>query len=588
MAAKPRQAECTSQELRAAAERLSANAFINALMRETPLADWSDDPHELRLRLPQAGRELHLRARYRSSCSRHQFEWPIRSADGPLEWLQAVEMIAAEPSLFPGTPAESRALFVSRSKASVQNLELALQARAPVLDSLLTRLSDFAAGEQALLSGHSIHPTPKSRDQFDDDDSARYAPEFGQDFRLQWIAVAADRLHGESADGLPAEEHARRLYRQDVPESPAAAPLAVPMHPWQWQRLRHHPQLAAAMGDGRIRELGPGQAGWRATSSLRAVHAAHAGEMLKFSLSLRLTNSIRTLLPKEMQRGLELRRVMRCSAAREFQARFPQFRVMGEPAFLTLIGDDGAALPESLVMFRDNPFRGHEARDCCVLATLTQDHPLGGDALAAQLIRRRAARQGQSTAAAAEHWFDRFLDVAVVPLAYAQADYGLLFGAHQQNLVLRFEDELPAAAWFRDCQGTGYSPTAHRRFAAELPQLGQRSQNLLDTDFGNRLLTYYLIINSALGLIGAIGASGLVDESRLLARLRRRLEQIRDQGVADPSWLDFVLDAPEWKAKGNFRCAFTNINETTTDDPLAVYHPLPNALGPTLSGYPDA
>ena len=46
--------------------------------------------------------------------------------------------------------------------------------------------------------------------------------------------------------------------------------------------------------------------------------------------------------------------------------------------------------------------------------------------------------------------------MALKPFLIAQADYGILVSAHQQNTVLALEGGYPAGMWFRDCQGTTF------------------------------------------------------------------------------------------------------------------------------------
>ena len=51
--------------------------------------------------------------------------------------------------------------------------------------------SPFLDSEQALLLGHPLHPTPKSREGLGDAESAAYSPELRGAHRLHWFAVDA-------------------------------------------------------------------------------------------------------------------------------------------------------------------------------------------------------------------------------------------------------------------------------------------------------------------------------------------------------------------------------------------------------------
>lgn len=571
----------------AGAERLSINCFFNALLRETGAGRWvaaEDGKSAVRIELPDSGASLWLQVRYRSRCGRQLFEPPLALQQGggqrrPVGFIGAVRLVAEETSFFPQAGAEQRRRFVARVEASLRNMAQALRARSGDCAELFVEPLDFARAEQALFCGHSIHPTPKSREPFTDDDAQRYAPEFGNSFELTWLGVSPQRLRGASGSAMPAEDYARLLWSGDCAAGePPREFVPVPAHPWQWQQLRRDERVARLLERGDIVELGSGGNPWRATSSLRAVYGAHNPYMLKFSLSLKLTNSLRTLLPKEMARGLEVPRVRNTPIGRELAERYPGFRVLAEPAYLLLADSSGESITESLVMFRENPFIGAAAENTCLLATLTQDHPQGKPCRAAQLILRHAERRQLDIAAVAREWFSRFLDAVVEPLLVAQADYGLLFGAHQQNLILAFDGEMPRAGYFRDCQGSGYSRLGEKLLKPYLPDLAADSENVIEDEMANRLFAYYLIVNSCFGVIGALGAGGVLPEHELLSILRERLQQLHDGPRRDRSCLEYLLQAEQLWAKGNFHCAMIDMNETTSDDPLSIYHRMNNPL----------
>ncbi|UHQ56444.1 IucA/IucC family protein [Microbulbifer sp. YPW16] len=575
------------------AERLSANSFFNALLRESGVGQWHETaaglpaavtPPAVALELPQSAARLWLSVRYRSRAGRHQFELPllVERGQGQCEVISltdAAELVAGEQGFFPDAGPDSRREFVRRTEESVRNMSLAIEARREEFTTIFSAPLDFADAEQALLCGHAMHPTPKSREPLTDSEAMQYAPEFGRGFPLQWLAVAAERLGGGSGSSDTADEFACSLWHEEFTGQPFPEGfIPFPAHPWQWQQLRRDARVAALLQSGDILQLGSGTRPWRATSSLRALYSEDSPFMLKFSLSLRLTNSVRTLLPREMARGLEVPRVQRTPVGREFAERYPHFAVLAEPAYLLLLDRDDQPVTESLVMFRENPFLGHAARNTSLLATLTQDHPGREDCRAAQMIYRHAKTQEIPVANAAREWFGRFLDVIVEPLLIAQSDYGLLYGAHQQNLIIAFEGDLPRAGYFRDCQGSAYSPLGKSLLRPYLPDLATDTENLLNETMANRLFVYYLVVNSCFGLIGALGAAGVLSEVELLQQLRTRLQALADGPRRDTSCLDYLLGSKQLWAKGNFLCAMRGMNETTTEDPLAIYHTMDNPL----------
>ncbi|WP_444889562.1 IucA/IucC family protein [Microbulbifer sp. DLAB2-AA] len=580
-------------EVNMAAERMSANCFFNALLRETDSGIWHERAGEqlpqgisvpaVHIPLPASGAELWLSVSYRSECGRHQFTLPmiLRNSEGAsktIGFADAAQQVAQEPAFFPGATAESRAQFTCRVSASVKNMAQALNARHADTEKLFTQPLTFVESEQALLCGHSIHPTPKSRDPFTDKDAECYAPEFGNSFALMWLGVDPQYLLGASGAEISEAQFADLVRATDgAPVAPKGF-IAIPAHPWQWRQLGQDPRVAELLESGKIIELGEGREPWRATSSLRAIYSAQSPYMLKFSLSLRLTNSVRTLQPKEMVRGLEVLKVRDTPLGQEFASRYPRFQVLAEPAYLMLADSRGEQIIESLVMFRENPFLETAAKNTCLLATLTQDHPNGAPCRAAQLVQRLAGEENISIEAASKRWFKAFLDAVIEPLLIAQADFGILFGAHQQNLILSFEGDLPVAGFFRDCQGSGYSRLGEELLKPYLPNLAQDSENVIDEEMANRLFVYYLIVNSCFGLICALSAAGLISEQELLRQLRERLQLLYEGQRRDFSCLAYLLNADEIWAKGNFQCAVIGMNETTTEDPLSIYHTMANPL----------
>ncbi|WP_444929894.1 IucA/IucC family protein [Microbulbifer sp. SSSA002] len=586
------------RKVKFAGEKLSANCFFNALLRETDCGQWHEQsgallPQGVRLPavsvpLPATNSELWLNVTYRSECGRHQFDLPIVWQQNPAQsqtvsMADCAQLIAAEPAFFPGASEQSRKVFVERVQASVRNMTQALQARDEEMAHLFEGVLSFAESEQALLCGHSIHPTPKSREPFTDRDAERFAPEFGNSFALMWLGVDPQFLSGASGAQVSEEQLAALLGETDGAPQPPEGFVAVPAHPWQWQQLQSDQRIVQLLESGRIVELGAGSGDWRATSSLRAVYSADSPYMLKFSLSLRLTNSVRTLQPKEMVRGLEVLKVRDTPVGQEFARRYPNFQVLAEPAYLMLTDESGSPMIESLVMFRENPFVGEAAENTCLLATLTQDHPGTDDCRAAQLIGQLAQEQNISSIAASKRWFDAFLDAVIEPLLIAQADFGILFGAHQQNLIMRFEGALPVAGYFRDCQGSGYSRLGEELLKPYLPNLAENSVNVFDEEMANRLFVYYLIVNSCFGVISAIAAAGLVSERVLLNQFRDRLQFLYDGQRRDRSCLAYLLQSAQIWAKGNFQCAVIGMNETTSENPLSIYHSMDNPLKATES-----
>lgn len=579
----------------------SLTAFVNALAREWPRCQWLDagahpltgPAGALRLPLTRPAGALLLPLRHHSAAGRHRLTGSIHllPADGDaleLDFTQAVAFLAAEPTLAEADTA-TRRLFLRRVLDSADTLAAAEHVRRAELAQLAWPQADYLAAEQGLVHGHAVHPTPKSRDEFSDADLRRYSPEFGGHAPLCWFALRDQALWREDVGDDSATAQLAALIASD----PALQALArqypgddgwqlLPVHPWQARVLRETAAYRHWRDADALRDLGEHGAHWFATSSLRTLYAAHAPAMLKFSLSVRLTNSQRVLQPAEVRRGRLIHGALASDLGRQLARECPTLGILHETAALALATPDGKPLAESFVIFRDNPFAIGQTNYATsyTMATLSQDGCHGQPGMAARLMHTLAARDGRSVAAVALDWFDRFLHCALRPFLIAQADYGVLVSAHAQNTVLTLDEHgWPARVWFRDCQGTTFHADTIAALTTQVPGIEAAAELSFDEAATNRLFGYYLIVNNVFGLVAALGGDGVVDESALLARMRAFLQALRAQPLRYPHFIDYLLTSPQLMSKGNFMICFDNLNETTdAEGSYRSYVPLDNPL----------
>ncbi|WP_179954203.1 IucA/IucC family protein [Denitrobaculum tricleocarpae] len=592
----------------------SPTSFLNALLREysgwticreaAPGALTSCQAEEhaasgataqkklLVLPLRASGLSAYIGLKHRSAAGRHCFYDPVllgrepRSAR-PIDLTALASLILHEPEIVGEVSAAGRATFLGRLLDSQESLADALDYRRGELDALFTRPLSFIEAEQALLLGHPVHPTPKSHDELSQEEVRALAPEFAAAFPLRWMLVHRERLDAGGTEDLPLRQALTDLIASDdafpahsltlIENAPTHLPM--PMHPWQAEHLLAQSGIKAMLANGDLIDLGTPGSSFHPTSSVRTLYAEHADYMLKFSLSVRLTNSVRVLLPKEWERGKQIHQLFATPLWQEISKRFPSFRILSEPVHMALKDSQGATIRESAVLFRQNPFKRDAALHTEVLATLCQDHPEGGCSRITALIRRIALREGRSEAAASLLWFDRFLKVVLAPFLQIHADYGLLFGAHQQNTVLSLQEDYPLRVYYRDCQGTGHSDSAHEVLKSYLPGIGGEAQNTVSDELGDRLYGYYLIVNNLFNVIASIAQGGSTDEASLFASLREFLLKLREEGLRDPRFVTKLLEEETLWSKGNFLTCLRDINESHEgQDQLAVYVPMANPI----------
>nr|WP_297459464.1 IucA/IucC family protein [uncultured Halomonas sp.] len=557
---------------------LAAACFFNALLRETTAWRLVTDERGSRAMLPVDGGELYLRLHHRSASGECRFDWPVllqNRAGGDdyraLDFAAALERILATPALVGELDAEARARFRERVLESRANT-LASLAERDDLAHLQCGPLTFAEAEQGLLAGHAFHPAPKSRAPFTAQEARRYCPEHRARVALGWWAVAPEFLTSGSSRDANAPELARTLLPADLAGRLPAGFAALPMHPWQAQHLKQQSTVQALEKAGQLIWLGEGEADWVPTSSHRSLYAPGAPWMVKSSLSARLTNSLRLLSVKEVERGLRLDDWM-CGL--DVARRFPGFAVMQEPAWLGWCDASGQVDPASLVLLRENPLRESPDTEAVVLATLTQQ-PLttGGETLLAARVRATAQHLGEPLERVARGWFAAFCEQVLTPLFGLAVEDGIVLLAHQQNIVLRLDDGWPVGMFYRDCQGSGVSD----RFLAQHPELTEPPENHWSRATLRRYFLYYLLINSTFAVTSALAADGLIDEATLLNDLRAHLEGLRNRLDGDRDCLDHALNAAHLEAKGNFFCYLSGVNEATLAEPARLYLPLANPL----------
>lgn len=582
--------------LRELSLRHSASCFFNSLFREwfdysiteSPAAVSVKTGCKQSLTIPLANGEMvYLPLTRNSLMGRHQYHSLFFVGHGDVLTEMSFMAVADKlvkhlTTVFPNSVGND-AVFMERLNNSVENIELALGFRKPDLENIYAQPMNFQQAEQGLMIGHNFHPYPKMREGFDEADYRQYSPEMAGSFALSWFLAKPEILANEKAQKFAVEQWTMDVFMKDFADSKEAAAklkagyVPFPAHPWQKQHLLKNKAVQAYLASGDLVDLGAAQKPWYPTTSLRSIYAPHSPYMMKFSLTLRLTNSIRHLTLVEVVRGLQVYDVFMTAKAQEFSRKHPQFHVVFEPAFMALKDTAGEILTDSIVVCRENPFTENNHEEAVVLSTLAQDNPLGGENLIQKAIRKESAKTHRSLDEIAQQWFARYLEVAVKPLVHAQANYGILLGAHQQNLILSLKANFPEKAYFRDCQGTGYSHFGFSLYGKDVASLQIENGNILD-DKGNILFAYYLMINSTFNVIAAIAADGWVREEELVRDLRNFLQSIRASNPQDTSCLNYLLDQPEIWHKGNFTCSLQNLNENTTANPLSIYNLIKNPI----------
>ncbi|MEU0438848.1 IucA/IucC family protein [Streptomyces sp. NPDC006186] len=562
------------------ADAATVENLLRCWVRETGLVAPADG--ELRIPLPASGAALTVPVLHWSPTGHHRFGRArlagAPAGSGPADAVTVAALLGREAN--GGAPDAHTNDLVARVADSVRRTAVFLRDRRRHPDDGPDR---FLSAEQALLLGHPLHPAPKGREGLTEAENHPYSPETRGTFPLHWIAVAPSVLATDSAwtergRPVPADRLTARLAGTG-PDAPPDGHALLPLHPWQWREVRHRPAVAELLDAGLLRDLGEGGAPWQPTSSVRTVYRSGAPAMLKLSLALRITNSRRENLRKELHRGVEVHRLLRTGLAGEWHEAHPRFDVVRDPAWLAVDTPDGDPVPGVDVMIRHNPFR--PADDVSCVAGLVAPHRTPSGSRLAAVLNRLAARSGRPRTAVATEWFLRYLEHIVRPVLWLDGEAGIALEAHQQNtLVLLDADGWPAGGRYRDNQGYYFRASRRADLDARLPGIGTRSDTFVSDDVTDERFTYYLAVNNVFGLIGAFGAQGLADERLLLAALRRFLTRAAaGPGRTRSSLPARLLDSPVLRCKANLLTRLHGLDELVGPvDTQSVYVTIANPL----------
>ncbi|MFJ1878015.1 IucA/IucC family protein [Streptomyces chartreusis] len=595
-----------------AAQSAAVENLLRCWVRETNVPA----PHDglLRILLPATGTALVAPVHYWSPTGWHRFGLPyLAAATDQSSLIDSVTLAAllTREALYRTPDAPETSSVPSPAPVKLTAMAAATDLVARIADSAqrtVTFISErrdspadspdlFLAAEQALLLGHPHHPTPKSRESLSETEARLYSPELRGSFPLHWLAVspsvlATDSAWTERGRAIPASQLTARLAGPDL--SLPDGYTALPLHPWQLREIRHRPDTAALFDAGLLVDLGDLGEPWHPTSSVRTVYRSDASAMLKLSLGLRITNSRRENLRKELHRGVEVHRLLRSGVATQWQATHPEFDIVRDPAWLAVDGLDGVPVPGLDVMIRHNPFRPSDDVSCVAGLVSLLPHAQSGSTAArrrsdteplrsrlAELITRLATRTGRARGAVAAEWFLRYLEHVVRPVLWLDAEAGVALEAHQQNTLLLLDgDGWPSGGRYRDNQGYYFRESRRAELDARLPGIGERSDTFVSDEVADERFAYYLAINNVLGLIGAFGSQRLVDEQLLLAAFRRFLGEV----AAGPTRLRtslpaHLLDSPVLRCKANLLTRIHGLDELVGPvDTQSVYVTIANPL----------
>ena len=474
------------------------------------------------------------------------------------------------------------ASLVERWIQSRDALQQFLNIRAEDFDALVQVEQGFIESEQALILGHSMHPAPKSRTGFVHEDWQKYSPEACGQTQLHYWLVAPEYI----AEGTALEQVFSIQLKQEIKwhlsesELETLAAYAhyklLPLHPWQARYLQSKVWFKSLKAKLKIIDLGEKAWIFSPTTSVRTLASFNAPWMLKPSLSVMITNSIRVNLAKECHRGEMTHRLWHSELGQSILKQCPTLKAVNDPAWIAL-QLDGEIIDETICIVRDQPFTPEQQVTC--IASLCQDHPVEERNRFNALFDQIASQQKLNDKAQIAHdWFKTFLNISLSPLMYVYHRYGMAFESHQQNVLVELKDGWPQWLWLRDNQGFYYNEELADEILQQFPELNDKAHAVGSKAFVDERFSYYFFGNTLFGIINAIGATGFVSEQDLLSVLQQHLFDLLKQ-YPESSLIQSLLYQPTLPYKGNLLTRLYELDELIAPvENQSVYIQLANPL----------
>ncbi|MBH8604028.1 IucA/IucC family siderophore biosynthesis protein [Thermoactinomyces sp. CICC 10522] len=586
------------------AEQASIEAFLNCYLRETgryELVKKEQSPYRslfaecpsdqlIICPLPHHGFNIIAPVKYWSLTGRHLFHFPLyyttaNGASHQLDLVTLAALVTKELAIFRNATGGQSEL-VYRALQSSDNIKSFIASRQADAHELYEPQFSFLDAEQSLIFGHLLHPTPKSRQGLSELDQALYSPEQKGKFPLHYFRAHRSIVKEDSA--LP--QTATQLIKEELQNDPELDETfkntclqeddyaILPLHPFQAEHLLRRPEVQKLLRQGLIEDLGVMGRAYSPTSSLRTLYHPQARFMLKCSLHIKITNSLRLNQRKELERGVEVSRILQSRIGKELAEQFPRFQIIQDPAYITL------AIPGSKesgfeVCLRENPFTAGADENVTLIAGLVQDPIKGGKTRLFNIISELAEKEKRTNREVSLDWFRRYLNLSLRPLMWLYLRYGIALEAHQQNSLIRLYQGYPHQFFYRDNQGYYYCESTYPALKRILPGISKKSETVCADAVADERFCYYFFINHLFGLINVFGASSLIGEQELLNELKHELSRFLPWNCRPSTLLDNLLHNEKLSCKANLLTRFYEMDELAGPlESQSVYVQIANPL----------
>lgn len=434
---------------------------------------------------------------------------------------------------------------------------------------------DFIESEQNGVLGHWFHPSPKNRIGMELWQEKLYCPEFGGKFQLYYFAI--DLKHFDSA-GISLEGYQK--YMQSCLQGDSApVPYGyalIPTHPLQATYLKSDSYVQGLIKSGVMVEVGQMGASFYATSSVRTVYNQGLDMMMKLSIPVKITNSVRTNKAKDLEFCRLFSDVMVDVGVNDFS---DQYELMLDFAYINI--RNPAKLEESgfEVILRSNPFVGERACNVLNPVALFQDPILSEHSQLEYLVGLLASEGGMPIDLAAQQWFEDYVDCTLLRLIQVFDRYGVVFESHLQNCLVELRENRPFKLYSRDIEGGYILDELEDALVAKFPELAKLEGMFFEASDMYQAVAYSLLMNHIFAVVNRFGVDGLLPESLCLDLVVRMLGKLEiSLGERGKKLVLHLLKSERLKCKSNLLTQFRGIDELDCSGSSAIYVEVENPL----------
>lgn len=520
---------------------------------------------------------LEIELVYHSTTGRNLYRFPVYIITSNNQYsittkeiinLLLDKLFNSNPKLLKG-----REKFISQLNNSHINLSAIFnKLTGSDIDKLFTHTASFDMTESAILGGHQMHPTPKSCIGFNQEQFIQYNPELRNTFQMHYFLADKSIVTTKNNQNILINQIIDKNYLKNNYKDK----YLIPIHPWQAMHILQLPVIQNMLENGSLKDLGLQGIHVKASSSVRTVFADSSSYMLKLSLNISITNSMRMQYARELDRAIAADNFWKTNIGLHFSNKYPKFTPITDPAYL-ILHEDGNLIEETAVLFRHNPFIGKN--NITNIAAICHDNHIDDTNRFNVIIPNLAKKLQTDTKSSALLWFKNFIDITIEPLLWLYTHHGIALEAHQQNLLISLDkDGLPNHAYYRDSQGyyISYEQSSILNQHSEIwEHFALGSNEFIDHHF-----TYYLICNTLFGVINALGVSGYISEDILILEFQKFIKNKKQEWPQTiNNYLDYLLSTDSLPLKDNLQTRLYDLDELTAPlDQQSVYIDIKNVF----------